>query len=87
MFYGDVFRPAGRLLGVGDPWLRPADATEFDAELLMAWWRGAAESDAGVIGPDARTLASAGAGQCPGRAAGVKRVGVLRRACGAGDAV
>jgi hypothetical protein len=57
VFYGDVFRPAGRRLDVGDPWLRPADATEFDAELLMAWWRGAAESDAGVIGPDARTLA------------------------------
>jgi pimeloyl-ACP methyl ester carboxylesterase len=56
-FYGDVFRPAGRQLGVGDPWLTPADATDFDQELLMAWWREAAESDPRVIHPDARTLA------------------------------
>ena len=57
VFYGDLFRPAGRLLGVGDPWLTAADATEFDRDLLMAWWQGAAESDPGVIDPDARTLA------------------------------
>jgi hypothetical protein len=56
VFYGDLFRPAGRRLGVGDPWLTAADATEFDQELLIAWWRGAAESDAGIIHPDARTL-------------------------------
>ena len=56
VFYGDLFRPAGRLLGVGDPWLTAADATEFDRDLLMAWWRGAAESDPGVIDPDARSL-------------------------------
>jgi hypothetical protein len=57
LFYGDVFRPAGRRLDVGDPWLTVADATDFDQELLMAWWRGAAESDPQVIDPDARTLA------------------------------
>ena len=57
VFYGDLFRPAGRLLGPGDPWLTPADATEFDQELLMAWWRGAAGADPQVIDPDARTLA------------------------------
>jgi pimeloyl-ACP methyl ester carboxylesterase len=57
MFYGDLFRPAGRRLGIGDPWLTAADATEFDQELLMAWWRGAAESDSRVIHPDTRTLA------------------------------
>jgi len=56
-FYGDLFRPAGRRLGVGDPWLTAADATDFDQELLAAWWRAAAESDPGVIHPDARTLA------------------------------
>jgi len=56
VFYGDLFRPAGRLLGPGDLWLTVADATEFDQELLMAWWRGAAESDPRVIHPDARTL-------------------------------
>ena len=57
VFYGDVFRPAGRRLGVGDPWLTAADATEFDQELLAAWWRGAAECDPSVVHPDARTLA------------------------------
>jgi pimeloyl-ACP methyl ester carboxylesterase len=57
VFYGDVFRPAGRRLAVGDPWLRAADADEFDQELLAAWWRGAAESDPRVVHPDARTLA------------------------------
>jgi pimeloyl-ACP methyl ester carboxylesterase len=57
VFYGDLFRPAGRRLDVGDPWLTAADATEFDQELLAAWWRGAAESDPRVVNPDARTLA------------------------------
>jgi pimeloyl-ACP methyl ester carboxylesterase len=56
-FYGDLFRPAGRRLAVGDPWLTAADATDFDRELLMAWWRGAAQSDQRVVHPDARTLA------------------------------
>jgi hypothetical protein len=56
-FYGDLFRPAGRMLAVGDPWLRAADATEFDQELLLAWWRAAAESDPRVVHPDSRTLA------------------------------
>jgi pimeloyl-ACP methyl ester carboxylesterase len=56
-FYGDLFRPAGRMLAVGDPWLKAADATEFDQELLLAWWRAAAESDPRVVHPDARTLA------------------------------
>ncbi len=57
MFYGDLFRPAGRRLAVGDPWLTADDATEFDQELLAAWWRAAAESDPRVVHPDARTLA------------------------------
>jgi pimeloyl-ACP methyl ester carboxylesterase len=57
VFYGDLFRPTGRRLGVGDPWLTPADATEFDQQMLAAWWRAAAESDQRVIHPDARTLA------------------------------
>src|SRR5262249_1484601 len=56
-FYGDLFRPPGRRLGVGDPWLQAADATEFDRELLTAWWRGAAAADEGGIDPDARALA------------------------------
>ena len=57
VFYGDLFRPPGRLLSPGDPWLTAADATEFDRELLVAWWRAAAESDPRVVHPDARTLA------------------------------
>jgi hypothetical protein len=57
VFYGDLFRRAGRRLGVGDPWLTAADATTFDQELLAAWWRAAAESDPRVVHPDTRTLA------------------------------
>ena len=53
----DLFRPPGRLLGPGDPWLTAADATEWDRELLMAWWRVAAVSDPRVVHPDARVLA------------------------------
>ena len=56
-FYGDVFRPAGRRLDIGDPWLTAGDVTDFEDELLTAWWQGAADSDAGVIDPGERTLA------------------------------
>jgi pimeloyl-ACP methyl ester carboxylesterase len=56
-FYGDVFRPAGRSLGIGDPWLTAEDATEFEQELLLTWWQAAADADPRVIRPDARTLA------------------------------
>jgi len=39
MFYGTCSARLvdGWALG---PWLTAADATEFDQELLMAWWRG-----------------------------------------------
>jgi|HubBroStandDraft_2_1064218.scaffolds.fasta_scaffold67135_2 hypothetical protein len=56
-FYGDLFRPAGRRLDVGDPWLTADDVTDLERELLAAWWQGAAEADAGVIDPAGRTLA------------------------------
>lgn len=56
-FYGDVFRPAGRRLAVDDAWLSADDLNEFERELLLAWWKGAAEADRGVIAPGARTLA------------------------------
>ncbi|MGI5380519.1 hypothetical protein ACQEV2_41145 [Streptomyces sp. CA-251387] len=53
-FYGDVFRPAGQLLAVGDPRYRAADVGEgFERELLLAWWRAAAETDPAVVPPDA----------------------------------
>src|SRR5271168_2475996 len=41
-FYGDVFRPAGRSLAVGDAWLTADDLVDFECELLASWWRGAA---------------------------------------------
>jgi hypothetical protein len=56
-FYGNVFRPAGRLLGPDDPWLTAADVNEFEVELATEWWQGAAKSDGGVIDPGARSLA------------------------------
>jgi hypothetical protein len=55
-FYGDFFRPPARHLGTGDAWLTPADLTDFDRELLHAWWRASAEVDPGVISPDAPSL-------------------------------
>ena len=57
-FYGDVFRKPGRPLGGDDiAALGPEDVSgDAEAELLQAWWRAAAESDPGVVPPDARTL-------------------------------
>lgn len=57
VFYGDMFRPAGRMLDVGDPWLTAADIDEYEAELLADWWDAAAASDPGVIDRRARSLA------------------------------
>src|SRR4051812_43681773 len=61
-FYGNIFRPAGRVLSVGPPPVRPADLTDYEAAMLMAWWRAAAETDPAVMPPDARTLARTPAG-------------------------
>jgi hypothetical protein len=55
-FYGDLFRPPGRPLNVGDPWLAPEDMTNFERELLVTWWQDAATSDRAVISSDAQTL-------------------------------
>ncbi|MBT1093526.1 hypothetical protein [Streptomyces sp. Tu102] len=53
-FYGDLFRPPGEVLVVGDPSYTAADIEEgLERELLAAWWRAAAESDPGVVSPDA----------------------------------
>ena len=57
--YGDLFRPRGRPLAVGDPLIRAEDLDEFEQALLAQWWIEAARSDLGVIDPDARTLARA----------------------------
>ncbi|MEH0415983.1 hypothetical protein [Streptomyces sp. B21-083] len=56
-FYGDVFRPEGQFLAVGDPPYTAADVEEgFEQELLLAWWQAAADSDPAVVPPDADTL-------------------------------
>lgn len=57
--YGDLFRPLGRPLAVGDPLIRAAELDEFERDLLAAWWLEAARIDPGVLPPDARTLARA----------------------------
>lgn len=57
VLYGNLFRRPGRQLAIGDPLIRPQDLDEFEQELLAAWWAGAADTDPGVIAPDARTLA------------------------------
>lgn len=55
--YGDVFRPAGRLLSSGIPPFTAADVDQgLETELLFAWWRAAAASDPQVPSPDKRTL-------------------------------
>jgi len=58
VFYGDVFRRSGRLLGYEDlKALTGADIDdEQDMQLLVAWWRAAADVDSWVIPPDARSL-------------------------------
>ncbi|CAL9593762.1 hypothetical protein [Streptomyces sp. enrichment culture] len=50
-FYGDLFRPAGHR-GPGEPELGAADVEEgLERELLLAWWRAAAETESQVAGP------------------------------------
>lgn len=52
-FYGDLFRPAGQLLSPGEPLYGPDDVDEgLEQELLLAWWRAAADSDPAVVPPD-----------------------------------
>jgi hypothetical protein len=58
-FYGDLFRPQGAFLAVGDPPYTAADVAEgFEQELLLAWWQEAAASDPAVVPPGADTLVS-----------------------------
>ncbi|KUN17545.1 hypothetical protein AQJ11_37365 [Streptomyces corchorusii] len=58
-FYGDLYRPTGEFLAVGDPRYTAADVEDgFEQELLLSWWQSAAESDPGVVAPGADTLAS-----------------------------
>ena len=57
-FYGDLFRPPGHSLAVGNPQYRATDVEEgFETELLQAWWTAAAAAEPQVVAPDADTLA------------------------------
>ncbi|MFJ3673900.1 hypothetical protein ACIPSE_46440 [Streptomyces sp. NPDC090106] len=59
-FFGDVFRPPGELLAVGDSVWTAADVEKgFERELLAAWWRAAAESDPAVVPPEAQEMLAA----------------------------
>jgi hypothetical protein len=56
-FYGDLFRPPGAVLAVGDPLYTAADVEEgFEEDLLLSWWRAAAAVDERVAAPGADTL-------------------------------
>jgi hypothetical protein len=56
-FYGNLFRPAGQTLAVGDPVFTAADVKAgLEEELLLAWWREAARVDPKVAPPDGDTL-------------------------------
>lgn len=57
-FYGDLFRPPGETLAVGDPVFSAKDVEPgWEEEQLLAWWRAAAEADPAVAPPGADTLA------------------------------
>ena len=55
-FYGDLFRPSGRHLAIGDSQIQPDELDPFEQSLLLEWWAEAARTDTAVISPDARTL-------------------------------
>lgn len=56
-FYGNLFRPAGQILAVGDPVFTAADVEAgLERDLLLAWWREAARVDPRVAPPDGDTL-------------------------------
>ncbi|WP_433634849.1 hypothetical protein [Nocardia sp. CA-120079] len=58
-FYGDLFRPRGQFLSGGEPFYSPADVQAgWEQELLVAWWRAAAETDPVVRLPGNQSLAS-----------------------------
>ncbi|CAM5594985.1 hypothetical protein [Streptomyces purpurascens] len=57
-FYGDLFRPPGHTLAVGDPMFTAEDVEDgFESELLLEWWAEAARVDPGVPPPGGDTLA------------------------------
>ncbi|GAB1516871.1 lipase family protein [Actinophytocola sp. KF-1] len=59
-FYGDLFRPSGERLAVGDPIYVADDVRPgFEQELLLAWWRQAALVEDAVPPMDGDTLVRA----------------------------
>ncbi|MGW4640929.1 hypothetical protein ACWEN6_20535 [Sphaerisporangium sp. NPDC004334] len=57
-FYGDLFRPTGSTLTVGDPLYTAVDVEEgFEQDMLLAWWEAAAAIDEHVVPPQGDTLA------------------------------
>jgi hypothetical protein len=53
-FYGDLFRPPGQRLDVGDPPLTAKDVRDWlESDLLTAWWAEAARVDPAVVPPEA----------------------------------
>ena len=57
-FYGDLFRPPGQPLAVGDPHYRASDVEPgLETELLLEWWEAAAAVEPQVVAPGADTLA------------------------------
>jgi hypothetical protein len=59
-FYGDLFRPLGQPLAVGDPRYKATDVQPgFETDLLLAWWAEAARVEPQIAPPDADTLVRA----------------------------
>ncbi|MPY42432.1 hypothetical protein FNH04_21745 [Streptomyces phyllanthi] len=57
-FYGDLFRPPGSTLAVGDPMFTADDVEEgLETELLLEWWAACARVDPAVPPPGGDTLA------------------------------
>ncbi|MFE0774488.1 hypothetical protein [Streptomyces sp. NPDC058861] len=51
-FYGDLFRPSGHR-ALGEPPLTASDVLPgLEDDLLLSWWRGAADAEPRVPGPD-----------------------------------
>lgn len=56
-FYGDLFRPSGSTLAIGDPRYTAEDVQEgLEEDLLLSWWQAAAAVDERVVDPEANTL-------------------------------
>jgi hypothetical protein len=57
-FYGNLFRPAGKMAALDPPFDASDVEDDWERELLELWWRDAARVDPAVSGPDARTKLS-----------------------------